>query len=59
MEPEGHLTESEEIADDLIRMSEEPATKEEAEEGRLEEQKEQEEERAKSEAVGKAGQQTK
>jgi putative ABC transport system ATP-binding protein len=59
MEPEGHLTETEEIADDLIRMSDEPATEEEVEEERLEEHKEQEEEKTKSEAVGKAGQQTK
>jgi putative ABC transport system ATP-binding protein len=54
-EPEGHLTETEEIADDLIKMSEEPITEEEVEE----EQKEHEWEKTKSEAVGKAGQQTK
>jgi putative ABC transport system ATP-binding protein len=59
MEPEGHLTETEEIADDLIRMSDEPATEEEVEEEHLEEQKEEAEEQKKPEAVGKAGQQAK
>jgi len=55
MEPEGHLTETEEIADDLIRMSEDDniAVDEEA----LNEEKKQVEEESKDKAtVGKANQ---
>jgi len=57
MEPEGHLTETEEIADDLIRMSEQDAGEEEIDEEGLKERRDDE---TKSEAVlEKAGKQTK
>ncbi|CZR70169.1 probable multidrug resistance protein 2 [Phialocephala subalpina] len=56
MEPEGHLTETEEIADDLVRLSEQDATEEIDEEGVMEHG----EKGTKSEAVlKKAGKQTK
>ena len=57
MEPEGHLTEKEEITDDLIRMSDQDNSGEALEEEGL---KEREDEETKTEAVlEKAGKQTK